>query len=55
MSTTQLVPTEDDLSRQWHNIAPHLPIPLSPQLDPGTVQDYESPADAMADLAEVKV
>ncbi len=44
MSTTKFVLTEDDLPRQWYNIAPDLPNPPLPPLHPGTLQPV-GPAD----------
>ena len=36
--TTKYLLTEDDLPREWYNIAPDLPSPLPPPLHPGTLQ-----------------
>jgi tryptophan synthase beta chain len=36
--TTKFLLTEDDLAKDWYNIAPDLPSPLAPPLHPGTLQ-----------------
>jgi tryptophan synthase beta chain len=36
--TTKYLLTEDDLARDWYNLAPDLPAPLAPPLHPGTLQ-----------------
>jgi len=35
---TKYLLTEDDLAKDWYNIAPDLPSPLPPSLHPGTLQ-----------------
>src|SRR6476660_5542305 len=42
--TTKYLLTEDDLAKDWYNIAPDLPSPLPPPLHPGTLQPI-GPAD----------
>jgi tryptophan synthase beta chain len=37
-STTKYLLTEDDIAKDWYNIAPDLPSPLPPPLHPGTLQ-----------------
>src|SRR5688500_3019962 len=43
-NTTKFLLTEDDLARDWYNIAPDLPSPIPPPLHPGTLQPI-GPAD----------
>src|SRR6476619_3447880 len=42
--TTKYLLTEDDLAKDWYNIAADLPSPLPPPLHPGTLQPI-GPAD----------
>ena len=42
--TTKFLLTEDDLARDWYNIAADLPSPVPPPLHPGTLQPI-GPAD----------
>lgn len=36
--TTKFLLTENDLAKDWYNIAPDLPSPMAPPLHPGTLQ-----------------
>src|SRR3954464_13068807 len=42
--TTKFLLTENDLPKDWYNIAPDLPTPVPPPLHPGTGQPI-GPAD----------